>query len=52
VTGRVDADVVVASQEVSCFGENGKGDTGDDWDVQCKGAVSEALGTSRMLLCP
>jgi len=24
-------------QEVSCFGDNGFGDTGDDWEVSCKG---------------
>lgn len=23
-------------QEVSCFGENGRGDTGDDWEVVCQ----------------
>ncbi|KAL6071182.1 Stromal cell-derived factor 2 [Balamuthia mandrillaris] len=26
-------------QEVSCFGENGKGDSGDNWDVECNGDI-------------
>ncbi len=28
--------MVVGLQEVSCFGDSGKGDTGDDWEVVCK----------------
>lgn len=38
-----------SQQEISCYGENGEGDTGDHWKVICSGKLKERTGSEAWL---
>merc|ERR1712013_811442 len=38
---------ITHNQEVSAFGENGDGDTGDNWVVKCTGNTAKCTGKTR-----